>query len=458
MKCTFLFLFLSAVVYCQSGVTPGVVVPKVQFNTTASETYAIYLPRSYDVVKKHPVVFLLNTTTQSAPVVQKFTIGAELTNTIIIGPNFTLSDTLNVALKQSAKIINSALDQFSIDTNKIILAGIDNSALVASTSAHLSENVYGVIAINNAYIDKKVLKVNSDAKFSILSSNEGAHYYKLDSYRKSSSLNDVIKGFSVYDDTEWPAAGYLSSALTDILLTETTSLTDVEAFYNSELEFGKKLFTSNQQVEAFNFTNALKDKYRKFVDIEEQKNLLKEIRSDRTFKFKRIREIAVSDAEDLLRQDFKYYLNQDSQNSFFDNLGWWSYQMDDLDLKIDSTSANKEERKGAIRLKNYIVQSVEERYDLFKLGDASKEQLLFVNILRTLVNPLNQEAHIETISLSAKEGDYNAALFYLEELMKTGYDDYNRLYTIDNTIALRTGFEYNEIVKAYLGKSRYYDD
>lgn len=457
MRSTLFFLFLSTLVYSQGGVTPGVVVPKVRLDTATGQTYAIYLPRDYKETNVYPGVFLFNTTEQTAKVVQKFTIAAELTQSIIIGPNYTLSDTLTIGLKQSERFINTALNNFSIDPSKIILAGIDNGALIASTSAHLSKNIYGVIAVGNVFIDKKVLQLNSKSRFSILSSNEGENFYKLRTFKSAVGLKDIVKGFYIYDGSGWPDAGYLAAALTDLLLTDTTDTSQVEAFYNNDIGFAKSLFSSKLEVEAFTFTNSLKDKYKKRLDLEEQKNLLKAIRSDRSFKFKRVRESTVRTAEELLIQDFRYYLTEDSQNAFFDNLGWWSYQMDDIDRKIDSTSANKEERKGAIRLKNYIVKSVEEKYDLFIVGQASKEQLLFVNILRTLVDPLNQEAHIEVISLSAKEGDYNAALFYLEELMKTGYDDYERLYTIDNTIALRTGVAYNEIVKAYLGKSKYYD-
>lgn len=458
MRSTFFFLFLSAIVYSQSGITPGVVIPKVQFDAGTDETYALYIPRTYDKTKKYPAVFIFNNTDQTSKVVQQFTIGAELTESIIIGANYKMSDTLNVGLKQSEQLINAALNQFSIDPSQIILAGIDNGALIASTSAHLSENVYGIIAVGNVFIEKKTLQKNSAAKFSLLSSNEGPHFYKLEAYGTAYGLDNIIKGYHVYDGKEWPEAGYLSAALTDIIITDTTEVSQVESFYKSDLAFAKKLYAQNLHIEAFEFTKALKDKYKRTVDLDEQKDLLKEIRADRAFKFKKVREATARNAEELLVQDLNYYLTEDSQNAFFDNLGWWSYQMDDIDIKIDSTSSNKEERKSAIRLKNYLVKAVEEKYDVFEIGQASTEQLLFVNILRTLVDPINQEAHLKVIALSAKEGDYNAALFYLEELMKTGYDDYERLYTIDDTIALRTGVEFNEIVKAYLGKSKYYDE
>lgn len=132
--------------------------------------------------------------------------------------------------------------------------------------------------------------------------------------------------------------------------------------------------------------------------------------------------------------------------------------MEALDAKIDSTSRNAQERKSALRLKSYVKGKVEENYELYAQNNASFEQLLFLNILRTLVQPNNQEAFLNVISLSAKEGDTNAALFYLEELLRTGYSDYESLYTIEGTTAVKITQEWNEVIKAYLGKSKYYNN
>ena len=149
---------------------------------------------------------------------------------------------------------------------------------------------------------------------------------------------------------------------------------------------------------------------------------------------------------------------EDVQKAYFDNLGWWNYQMDEIDAVIDSTARNRESRKAAKRLKSYVQKRVEEQYIVYSQNNGSLEQLLFINILRTLVDPNNQEAFINIISLSAKEGDNNASLFYLEELLRSGYTNYDRLYTIEGTTALRISEDWNEIVKAYLGKSKYFDN
>jgi hypothetical protein len=130
--------------------------------------------------------------------------------------------------------------------------------------------------------------------------------------------------------------------------------------------------------------------------------------------------------------------------------------MNDLDEKIDSTAANNQERKASIRLKGFVKTLVEDKYTTILEKNPKIEQLLFMNVLRTLVDPTNQQAFINAISLSAKDGDVNATLFYLEELLKSGFTDYELLYNIDGTTALRIGEEWNAIVKGYLGRSKFH--
>ena len=64
-------------------------------------------------------------------------------------------------------------------------------------------------------------------------------------------------------------------------------------------------------------------------------------------------------------------------------------------------------------------------------------------------------AYLDIISLAAIDGDDNTAYFYLEELLKQGYDDYEALYSIPKTELLRIKPTYNELVESYLGKSKF---
>ncbi len=459
MRLTLLFLFIVIGVHGQQ-IVPGTIVNAIAIDSTTSDSYALYLPREYDENRTYPVVFIFDEMSEGAKAVQQFTIGAELTQSIIIGANFEFNDSLPKGLKQSERLINTAYERYGINRNKIILAGRGAGAIVASTSAHLTKGILGVIALNNVYIDKSLLVQNSRARFVLISGDEGPNYYKMRGYKNLFKNNFLLAGYYEYEgDTAWPNPGFFSAAMVDILMNNQTDPEKRIEFYEKDLAFGELLYKRQKHLIAFDFVQDMRLQYKGVIDnIDAQKNLLKQIRSNRTFKAKRSRQNSVKYAEILLAEDFQFYLDDDAKNAYFDNLGWWNFQMEDLDKKIDSTALNAQERKASKRLKGFVNSIVEEKYKEIQSRQPSIENLLFMNVLRTLVNPNNHQAFINAISLSAKEGDTNAALFYLEELLKSGYTDYDALYRIDGTTALRIGQDWNAIIFAYFSKSKFYGD
>ncbi len=458
MRIILFFLLLSIPVLGQN-IVPGTIISSIALDTDQKDTYALYLPRDYDENESYPVVFVFGETTDGDRAVQQFTIGAELTKSIIVGANFPFKDSLKTGLKKTEKLVNTVYESYAIDENNIILAGIGDGALVAGVSATLSKKVKGIIAINDAYIDNGLFSRNSKIRIVLISGDEGPFYYKMRGYHTVLRSSTSFAGFYEYEGgSEWPEAGFLSAAMVDILMNEETAQEQIQQYYETDLAFGELLYRKQKHLSAFEFVKDIKGQYKNKVELDLQKELLKTIRGNATFKSKKSKQTTVKYAEILLAEDFQYYLGQDSKNSYFDNLGWWNFQMSDLDEKIDSTATNDQERKASIRLKGFVKNIVEERYDEIKSKNSTIESLLFMNVLRTLVDPENQQAFINAISLSAKEGDIGAALFYLEELLKSGFSNYDLLYDIDGTTALRIGEEWNAIIKDYLGKSKFYND
>jgi len=458
MRFLFLFLLVSFPIVAQD-IIPGTIISSVALDTDQNDSYALYLPRGYDESTKYPVVFVFDETKYGDRAVQQFTIGAELTNSIIIGANFAFKDSLKTGLKRTEKLINTVFQRYAIDTSKIIFAGRGKGALIASAGAYKTQKIRGVIAINDIYVDNTIFRKNSKIKLTLISGDQNSNFYKLRAYQSVLRSSPNFVGYYEYDGgNDWPEAGFLSASMVDILMSKSTPQKDIQRYYESDLAFGELLYRQKKHLPAFSFVQDLKKQYKDHVDIDLQKKILKTIRNNTAYKTKRSRKTSVAYAESILAEDFQYYLSEDTKNSYFDNLGWWNFQMNDLDAKIDSTAANNQERKASIRLKGFVRILVEDKYKEI-LGKQHKiEQLLFINVLRTLVDPTNQQAFINVISLSAKDGDANATLFYLEELLKSGFTDYELLYTIDGTTALRIGEEWNGIVKAYLGKSKFYDD
>ena len=108
------------------------------------------------------------------------------------------------------------------------------------------------------------------------------------------------------------------------------------------------------------------------------------------------------------------------------------------------------------RLKSYLNALIADNIDLVKLGNpVDEEALKFLWMMNTITDAKNPTPYLKVISNSAKVEDYGTALFYLEELLKTGYSDKSELYSLEHTAILRISPEFNKIVAKYLKDARY---
>ncbi len=139
----------------------------------------------------------------------------------------------------------------------------------------------------------------------------------------------------------------------------------------------------------------------------------------------------------------------------YNNLGWWNYQMQELDKMAKSTSLY--ERQMSLRLRGYVNALIEDTIDMVTVNDKvlDMDALTFLYMLKTITEPNNFEYYLNVISNSSKIEDYGTGLFYLEELLKKGYENKAELYTLEHTALFRITPEFNTMVEKYLNSARY---
>ena len=158
--------------------------------------------------------------------------------------------------------------------------------------------------------------------------------------------------------------------------------------------------------------------------------------------------------ESLLREDYVYYLEEDLMTYNFNNLGWWSYQMQQIEgFKKGDTQA---ERRMGRRLDGFVNALVEDNIDLVRSDESvNEEALVLLLMLKTITEPGEMENYLKVVSLAAKNEDYGTALFYLEEALKNGFTDAEKLYQLEHTALFRITPEFNALVTKYLKDARY---
>jgi hypothetical protein len=160
---------------------------------------------------------------------------------------------------------------------------------------------------------------------------------------------------------------------------------------------------------------------------------------------------------------YQYMLLEDLDTRNFENLGWWQYQYNYYNAIASKDSTNLSQRETIVveYAKNTIVLMVSmlrRSYDIEANRPAAIRDIpavVFLLMLRTVVNPLDYPAYLSLISYSSKMEDYGTALFYLEALLENGYTDLDTLSVLPETGLLRIMPEYQALLEVYLNKGLY---
>lgn len=442
----------------------GVVIDTLSINDSIAETYSIYLPTSFTPEKTWPVIFVFDTNGRGNQATQLFRQAAEEQGYIIAASNnIREKETLLDNVKIGTRLMYTVFNYFPIDKNMVYTSGFAEGAKVASVMPTVFPVVKGVLAVGDVWVN--VDYINNQAKFYFLGM-AGYRDHKFNAVEETAQFLKRAKlqsEFYPYDGGgEWPPAEVLNNAIGTLTLEAMAKdhrpkdLAMIEGLFQSELETADGLRRGMQFYKANELLEIMDRKYALYGKSSMLKEKMKELRKERLYKnqYRDYTNAAAKEA-DLLER-YYYFFNEDVSSANFENLGWWSQQIKELrDLQEGNNIA---EAEMAHRLEGQLRDLAKNTFLELKDANAAIDPMVFTAILQTIFDKQDPEGYRHIISLSSQDGDYYTALLYLEDLLKTGYDDMESLYEIPGTLDIKMSPEYNSIVKQYLGSSKYYNN
>ncbi len=456
-------LFVISFSYAQEVVLKkGIVNHNIKVVDSLSQTFSIYIPNNFDVKKNWPVVFVFDPNGKSKQALSLFKNGAEKYNFVLIandGYKGALSDSINV--KNFNAVANKLTSLINVDRDNLFLSGFGDGARFALRLASKIEKVSGVMAIGAGVTGIYTPKVmNSFLLIGIVGDNDLNNYevrYTQKQARKFKYPTELIifEGKHQYPNIDIITKGFSSFYINSVNKgsQEKDSLLIAKTIA-SDYSYYSKLRTEGKYV--FAYTELVKNqkKYRFNLGKDYYKEELKELKRSKLYKADRKAANIAINKENFLRNDYIYYLDEDLATYNFENLGWWSYQMEEL--KKFETSDNMHLQKMSNRLRGAVLLSIDIRVkDLKKEKQLDEEALDFILMLKTVVNPKAYQAFLQIINMSAKREDHETSIFYTEELLKNGFKDIDMLYDMEHMTFFKFTPEFNDLVKKYLGTSRY---
>jgi len=457
-------LFFNSFIAQELTLRKGVVNDSLVVNDSISETFGIYLPTTYDPASATPVIFIFDPQSRGSRVLQLFRQAAEDQGYILAASNNMKEDeSLLYNTRIAGRLIERVLNYFPEKNNRIYTAGLGQGARVATVLPIVYPSISGVIAIGDLWVNTDYIEKKNNFQFIGLAGNRGANFDIL--YETVEFLNKAGLKAEIYQyegSNDWPGSDILTNAIGSFTLGEMLRGQRpkdqglIESLYANDQKMVQRLLQEMKYYKAYEYLEVMENKYSRFGKTQEIKQQLKELGRERLFRTqnRQYSEVAYTEAEN--RDKFIYFFTEDVRAANFENLGWWNQQI--KELKELQESKNPAESEMAFRLEAVLKNHAHRTFQEIREDNAAIDPLIFTAILETIFDKENPDGYFNIISLSSQDGDYYTALLYLEDLLKTGYDDMESLYTIPGTLDLKLSPEFNELIKKYLGESKFYNN
>lgn len=440
----------------------GMVLDSLPVQDSVARQIRLFLPESFDQQQKWPLLFICDAENQS---LRSMRYLSELANEngYILAASKNLQD--SISLTNKVLDINSTLSYLNglipLDPQRIIAGGFGESGQLAILVPSLLKNFKGSLAVASLLPSPEFLDSKTPYPIAIVMGLTDSRYVNLtDDKAVLRKMNFPV--FVQYFDGghQWPALQPLKNALQLFTLTgmAKNQIARDSAYVRSR--FKEYLGQMDRLIASGDLTTAMEQieegiiLFRPFEIEEPLWTRKKNVRKMPAYKSQRREVNNLQFKEDLMREDYHYYLEEDLERFNLNNLGWWNYQMGLL-TKFKDSEKLSEKRMGE-RLDDYMDALIDDYISFYRSQEPTDDDsLILLHMLKTVTEPTDFEAYLKVVSLTAKYEDYGTALFYLEEALKKGFSDKQRLYGLEHTALLRISPEFNELVSKYLEDARY---
>ena len=440
----------------------GVIMDSLPLQDSVSSRLKLYLPQDFEGTRNWPLLFICHLDTDVQQTMRYLKSAAD-SNGYILASSSVLPD--SVSLTKRLLSINNSVEKLKdllpVDNARIYAAGYDQGGQLAVLVPSLIPSVSGVLSIASILPNPEL--ISSKKRFDYVNIMGRADYQYIQVSGEEELLDQrKIPNFTLYhpEGHEWPELGALDlgmQVLTLLSMKKKEMPRDsalLRASYEDFRDRILKLESEDELLLAMDFTQRAEDLFDNLYDTDWFRWKRKELRSSRAYKDQKRDLDRVLLNERILTDDYIFYLDQDVLNFNLNNLGWWNFQMEKISKYKESP--RKEEQLLGLRLEGFVNALIDDYVEVSAMGpNPDDDALIFLFMLNTISGPEEAVYFLQVISLTAKYSDFGTANFYLEELLKKGYKDADRLYNLPHTGLLRISPEFNAILLEYLGEARY---
>ena len=408
----------------------GEVVERVFLKGKTDESFALYLPNSYDPQMPMPALFVFDPAARGFVGVETFKKAAETLGWIVIGSNDSRNGPYERSFGQANRLFQDALSRFNLDQDHIYVAGFSGGARLATTLAVLSDQIRGVIACGAAFSPNPGQIPPPGANFSYagIVGNRDMNYQEMRKARDwLAKIELPHRLFFFNGGHQWPSEAHIQRALNWMSFQTGASSSSLRPdiyrnYFEMERSFADSLYRKGQYFESAGEYQKLIDQFGSGFPMDSIWARLSQIRAMGDFRKQKKRDEALVEKEAILRKRFSdRFRSEVEQASPPEKFTWWQREKDKLDAKYVASEMEGEKNLAA-RMYNFLFTMAFEASNQWRRQDQYNKSRYCAYLL-TVVFPENSYAQVrlaEEYALIDKPDEVIASLKRAEEL---GYSD-----------------------------------
>jgi dienelactone hydrolase len=415
-------------------IRPGAIVPNIAVRAEPAQSYALYLPATYDPARKWPALYAFDPAARGLRPVQCFREAAEKHGYVLVGSNVSRNGPMGPSLQAGLAMIRDTLERFAIDERRLFVTGFSGGARVASAMAIMQKGrIAGVIGCGGGFPVGEQPGAGTEFAFCGAIGEEDFNWLEMNRLdRALASLGKPHRLLRFPGGHAWPPADAAMAALEWLELeamragTRAKDTGLVETWLQRDLQRSRDAETRGAPYEVWLGYSGLVTTYRGLADVQplearaaelqRQEAVKREIKSERDGEQRELRQQA----------EISRYIGQlsdiEQQLDATRNL----HGLIDVLSRGERGARTRSERLLARRLLEFTsITAYYAGEPLLESGDHRSALACFE--LQAAIHPESADVHYRIALTHGRAGNRNKALESLKNAADRGFSDAQRI-------------------------------
>jgi tetratricopeptide (TPR) repeat protein len=432
----------------------GTIIPIVVTRAEPDQTYALYLPSSYDARRTWPVIYAFDPAARGQMPLECFKESAEKYGYIVAGSNNSRNGPLPPSLRAGLAMMRDVLDRFAVDERRIYATGFSGGARVASRMAQVQKGrIAGVIGCAAGFPEEDNPTAQTPFAFCGTVGNEDYNWVEMNRLdRTLASLEKPHRLLRFSGGHTWPPRDVTMAAVEWLELqamkagTRPKDATFIEGRLQRDLSQAKDEENRGSLYEAWLSYSALATTFRGLINVQPFETRVAVLQNQEVVKQQIRREREAEDLEITGRIEIVRYVGQMSETEQQADAARNLYALINVLKGNEQRARTPSERLLARRLIEHA--SITAYYAGQALFDSGEYHAALSHFqIQAAIHPESSAIQYRIAVTYGRAGDRKSALNALKNAADRGFSDIARIEQENGFEKLRNDPRYGQILE-----------